>query len=106
MTLYKATKNIFFTSLNKSVIVDEIIDLEKEYAEAVNADLKPVFPDVAAALVPIEATESVANAVDAPSDAVVTDDDKPKKSTRKKKDVDETPDDEATEPETDAADEK
>lgn len=106
MALYKATKNIYFTSLNKSVIVDEIIDLEKEYAEAVNADLKPVFPDVAAALVPIEVTEPVANAVDASSDAVVTDDDKPKKSTRKKKDVDETPDDEATELVADATDEK
>ena len=106
MALYKATKNIFFTSLNKSVIVDEIIDLEKEYAEAVNADLKPIFPDVAAALVPIKATEPVADAVDEPSETVVADDDKPKKSTRKKKDVDETPDDEATEPVADAVDEK
>lgn len=106
MALYKATKNIFFTSLNKSVIVDEIIDLEKEYAEAVNADLKPVFPDVAAALVPIKTTEPVADAVDEPSEIVVADDDKPKKSTRKKKDVDETPDDEATEPVADAVDEK
>lgn len=106
MALYKATKNIFFTSLNKSVIVDEIIDLEKEYAEAVNADLKPIFPDVAAALVPIKTTEPVADAVDEPSEIVVADDDKPKKSTRKKKDVDETPDDEATEAVADAVDEK
>jgi hypothetical protein len=106
MALYKATKNIYFTSLNKSVIVDEIIDLEKEYAEAVNADLKPIFPDVAAALVPIKTTEPVADAVDEPSEIVVADDDKPKKSTRKKKDVDETPDDEATELVADATDEK
>lgn len=106
MALYKATKNIYFTIFNKSVIVDEIIDLEKEYAEAVNADLKPVFPDVAAALVPIKATEPVANVEDEPSETVAADDDKPKKSTRKKKDVDETPDDEATEPVADATDEK
>lgn len=62
MALYKATKNIFFTSLNKSVIVDEIIDLEKEYAEAVNADLKPVFTDVEAVLVLVDEEDKLQNA--------------------------------------------
>lgn len=62
MALYKATKNIFFTSLNKSVIVDEIIDLEKEYADTVNADLKPVFTDVEAVLVLVDEEDKLQNA--------------------------------------------
>ncbi|HFZ6679545.1 TPA: hypothetical protein ACGPSD_001245 [Streptococcus agalactiae] len=69
MALYKATKNLVFKSLGKGVIVDEVIDLEPDYAEKVNKDLKLIFPDVAAVLV------SVDEAVE----------EKPKKTTRKKK---------------------
>lgn len=53
MAKYKATKNLFFKSLNKDVIVGEIVELEKEYADKVNADLASAFPDVQAVLVPL-----------------------------------------------------
>lgn len=59
MALYKATKNLVFTSLDKSVIVDEVVDLDPEYAQQVNKDLKLTFPDVDAVLVPVDTTESV-----------------------------------------------
>lgn len=54
MPQYKAAKNLFFKSLNKDVIVGEVIELEKEYADKVNADLVGVFPDTKAVLVPLE----------------------------------------------------
>ena len=79
MSLFKAQKNIYFTSLDKDVAAGETIDLDQEYADAVNADLKPVFPDVDAVL-------------------VLVDEDKPKKVARNSKTV--------TEAVTDAADEK
>lgn len=56
MTLYKATKNLFFTSLSKGVIVGETVDLEDAYAKQVNKDLKLTFPDVDAVLVPVDDT--------------------------------------------------
>ena len=71
MALYKSTKNLFFKSLNKDVIVDEVIDLEPDYAEKVNKDLKLTFTDVEAVLVPVATDESVDN-------------EKSKKTTRKK----------------------
>lgn len=54
MAKYKATKNLFFKSLNKDVIVGEVIELEKEYADKVNADLANVFPDTDLVLKPLE----------------------------------------------------
>ncbi|WP_438467948.1 hypothetical protein [Streptococcus pluranimalium] len=75
MALYKATKNLVFQSLGKGVIVDEVIDLEPDYAEKVNKDLKLTFPDVEVVLVPVDTSETV--------------EEKPKKTTRKKK-VDDT----------------
>ncbi|AER21678.1 TPA: hypothetical protein U1405_000016 [Streptococcus suis] len=72
MALYKATKNLVFQSLGKGVIVDEVIDLDPDYAEKVNNDLKLTFPDVDAVLVPVATTESVEV-------------EQPKKTTRKKK---------------------
>lgn len=59
MPLYKATKNIIFKSLDKSVIVDEVIELDKDYADNVNADLAKVFPYTKAVLVPLEPEEVV-----------------------------------------------
>lgn len=60
MAKYKAAKNLFFRSLNKSVMVDETIELDKEYADHVNADLAKAFPDVEKVLVPLdEEPESV-----------------------------------------------
>jgi hypothetical protein len=79
MSLFKAQKNIYFTSLDKDVAAGETIDLDQEYADAVNADLKPVFPDVDEVL-------------------VLVDDDKPKRVARNSKT--------SAEPVTDAADEK
>lgn len=46
MALYKATKNLFFEELNKDVIVDDIIELDEDYAKEVNKKLKNAFPDV------------------------------------------------------------
>lgn len=57
MPLYKATKNIIFKSLDKSVIVDEVIELDKDYADNVNADLAKAFPYTKAVLVPLEPEE-------------------------------------------------
>ncbi|MCY7156261.1 hypothetical protein [Streptococcus gallolyticus] len=54
MAKYKATKNLFFKSLNKDVIVGEIVEFEKEYADKVNADLANVFPDTELVLEPLE----------------------------------------------------
>lgn len=46
MALYRATKNLFFEQLNKDVIVDDIIELEEDYAKEINKKLKNAFPDV------------------------------------------------------------
>ena len=46
MALYRATKNLLFESLNKGVIVGDIIELEEDYAKEVNKKLKNAFPDV------------------------------------------------------------
>ena len=54
MPQYKATKNLFFKSLNKDVIVGEVIELEKEYADKVNTDLANVFPETQKVLEPLE----------------------------------------------------
>ena len=41
------------------MIVGEVIELEKDYADSINADLASAFPDVQAVLVPLneEVTE-------------------------------------------------
>ncbi|HHG7459264.1 TPA: hypothetical protein ACPX9Q_001893 [Streptococcus pneumoniae] len=46
MAIYKATKNLFFEQLNMDVIVDDIIELDENYAKEVNKKLKNAFPDV------------------------------------------------------------
>ncbi|HGP8564946.1 TPA: hypothetical protein ACLW7T_001256 [Streptococcus pneumoniae] len=46
MAIYKATKNLFFEQLNMDVIVDDIIELDEDYAKEVNKKLKNAFPDV------------------------------------------------------------
>ena len=81
MAKYKAAKNLFFKSLNKSVIVDEVVELEEEYADHVNADLAKAFPDVEKVLVPLEEEpESVPEEVSEEETAV-----EPKKARRGKK---------------------
>ena len=46
MALYRATKNLFFEQLKKDVIVDDIIELDEDYAKEINKKLKNAFPDV------------------------------------------------------------
>ncbi len=46
MALYKATKNLFFEQLNMDVIVNDIIELDENYAKEVNKKLKNTFTDV------------------------------------------------------------
>lgn len=58
MALYRAVKNLVFSKLDKSVIVDETIELEKDYADEVNKSLKLTFPDVPAVLVAVDADEA------------------------------------------------
>ncbi|WP_070022214.1 hypothetical protein [Streptococcus agalactiae] len=59
MKQYKALKNIHFKSLNKEVMENGVIELDEEFAERVNADLKLAFQDVPKVLVPIgEETET------------------------------------------------
>lgn len=70
MALFRATKNLVFQSLDKAVIVDEVVELDPEYAKEVNNNLKLTFPDVPAVLVLVEDENQV---------------EEPKKATRKKK---------------------
>lgn len=55
MKQYKALKNIHFKSLDKEVMENGLIELDEEFAERVNADLKLTFQDVPKVLVPIGA---------------------------------------------------
>ncbi len=48
---YKSLKNIHFKSLNKEVMENGVIELDEEFAERVNADLKLTFQDVPKVLV-------------------------------------------------------
>lgn len=59
MTKYKATKNIHFKSTGKDIFIGDVIELEKDYAERVNKDLKLTFPDVDAVLVAVDVTDNV-----------------------------------------------
>lgn len=74
MALYKATKNLHFASLGKSVIVDEYIELEDDHAAQVNEDLKSAFPDVKAVLMPVEAPKKATRSKKVDTDTVETDD--------------------------------
>ncbi|WP_069987651.1 hypothetical protein [Streptococcus agalactiae] len=52
---YKSLKNIHFKSLDKEVMANGVIELDAEFAEKVNEDLKLTFMDVPKVLVPIGA---------------------------------------------------
>lgn len=78
MALYRATKNIFFEELNKDVIVDDIIELDEDYAKEVNKKLKNAFPDVKNVLELVDKNgtlepEEAAPSVDDVSQAIVED---------------------------------
>lgn len=72
MAKYKAIKNLTLPTPGIYVQEGNIVDLDPDYAEKVNKDLKLTFPDVDAVLVPVDTNESVEV-------------EQPKKTTRKKK---------------------
>lgn len=80
MALYKALKNITFSSLDKTVLDGDTIELEEEYANKVIETLSEVFPGEQA-LIKVFGVETE----EEPEEA-------PKKATRKKK-VDEAEED-------------
>lgn len=59
MAIYKATKNIYFEQLEKSVIVDDLIDLDEVYAKEVNKKIKDTFPDVKEVLVLVDKNDTL-----------------------------------------------
>lgn len=59
MALYRATKNLFFEQLKKDVIVDDIIELDEDYAKEVNKKLKDTFPDVKEVLVLVDKNDNL-----------------------------------------------
>lgn len=67
MALYRATKNLLFESLNKGVIVGDIIELEEDYAKEVNKKLKNAFPDVKNVLELVDKNGTLEPEEDAPS---------------------------------------
>lgn len=67
MAFYKATKNLFFGKLNKDVIVDDIIELDEDYAKEVNKKLKNAFPDVKNVLELVDKNGTLEPELDAPS---------------------------------------
>lgn len=77
MALYKATKNLFFEQLNMDVIVNDIIELDEDYAKEVNKKLKNAFPDVKNVLEPVDKNGTLepedAPSVDDASQATVED---------------------------------
>lgn len=59
MAIYQAAKNIYFEQLEKSVIVDELIELDEAYAKEVNKKLKDTFPDVKEVLVLVDKDDTL-----------------------------------------------
>lgn len=59
MAIYQATKNIYFSQLDKAVIVDDLIDLDEAYAKEVNKKLKDTFPDVKEVLVLVDKNDTL-----------------------------------------------
>lgn len=59
MAIYQAVKNIYFEQLEKSVMVDELIELDEAYAKEVNKNLKDTFPDVKEVLVLVDKNDTL-----------------------------------------------
>ena len=60
MAFYKVKKNLVFSKTGAVAIVDEIIELDPEYATEINEKLKDTFPDVDCVLEAVqEETEEV-----------------------------------------------
>ena len=77
MAFYKALKNITFSSLDKTVLDGDTIELEEEYANKVIETLSEVFPGEQA-LIKVAGVEIEEEPEEEPEEA-------PKKATRKKK---------------------
>lgn len=80
---YKSLKNIHFKSLDKDVLENGIIELDEEFAEKVNEDLKLTFMDVPKVLVPIGAEAKVVEETELVEE--VEAEEKPKRKPRKPK---------------------
>lgn len=59
MAIYKATKNIYFSQLDKAVIVDDLIELDEAYAKEVNKNLKDTFLDLKEVLVLVDKNDTL-----------------------------------------------
>ena len=59
MAIYKATKNIYFSQLDKAVIVDDLIELDEAYAKEANKNLKDTFLDVKEVLVLVDKNDTL-----------------------------------------------
>lgn len=60
MKKYKSLKNIHFKSIDKDVLENGIIELDEDFANRVNEDLKLTFPDVPNVLVSLDGDDEVA----------------------------------------------
>lgn len=60
MKKYKSLKNIHFKSIDKDVLENGIIELDEEFANRVNEDLKLTFPDVPNVLISLDGDDEVA----------------------------------------------
>lgn len=60
MKKYKSLKNIHFKSIDKDVLENGIIELDEEFANRVNEDLKLTFPDVKNVLISLDGDDEVA----------------------------------------------
>lgn len=59
MKQYKSLKNIHFKSIDKDVLENGIIELDEEFANRVNEDLKLTFPDVPNVLISLDGDDEV-----------------------------------------------
>ncbi|MCK1213195.1 hypothetical protein [Streptococcus uberis] len=59
MKKYKSLKNIHFKSIDKDVLENGIIELDEEFANRVNEDLKLTFPDVQNVLISLDGDDEV-----------------------------------------------
>ncbi|MCK1239879.1 hypothetical protein MX111_11025 [Streptococcus uberis] len=59
MKKYKSLKNIHFKSIDKDVLENGIIELDEEFANRVNEDLKLTFPDVPNVLISLDGADEV-----------------------------------------------
>ncbi|HEO7922200.1 TPA: hypothetical protein VBN14_001784 [Streptococcus agalactiae] len=74
---YKSLKNIHFKKLGKEVLENGIIELDKDFADKVNKELKLTFMDVPKVLIPVDN--------DVETEVETETEEKPKRKSRKSK---------------------